>query len=139
MAKIKMEYDGSTITIQGKEDFVQRTLFGLINQHTNNVSVKKIGLRKPSYPTWADLKEAADEGRLADLLPDGCSVSPITLKNGAVMPIDVFRDENGKHYFAFHYLWGKHCMNRNMINAGGWDRSDMRHYIKCRTSESVSR
>ena len=70
--------------------------------------------------TWEKLKKA-------NHLPSG-SIIPVELKNGDKIELDIARDEKGKVFFVFRDCYGKHRMNADWTNKGGWEESEMRKY-----------
>lgn len=83
-------------------------------------------LRKiPIKSSWEDLKNAADNGTLEDMLESGDQI-PVTLKDGRGILLDVGRDASGKFYFICHDCIAQCQMNHDCINTGGWKDSDAR-------------
>ena len=80
----------------------------------------KVTVKAHLNTTWDKLKKS-------NHLPSG-SIIPITLKNGDSIEVDVARDATGKTFFVFHDCYGKHRMNKERTNEGGWEESDMRRY-----------
>lgn len=79
--------------------------------------------------TWSDLRLAADEGRLDEIVISG-DYLPLILKDGQDIGLDVGKDKKGRIYFIFHNLMAKdHVMNWNWTNKGGWEASEMRRYV----------
>ena len=79
--------------------------------------------------TWAQLKEAAQNGELYRLLDKGDQI-PITLKNGEDVSLTVGQDEHGKVYFCFEdCIFDEYPMNRRNTNEGGWAATDMRRRL----------
>lgn len=86
-------------------------------------------LRKTSIKSsWEDLKNAADNGTLADMLESGDQIS-VTLKNGREILLDVGRDASGKFYFICHDCIAECQMNRDNNSEGGWRDSDARVFL----------
>lgn len=86
-------------------------------------------LRKiPIKSSWEDLKNAADNGTLEDMLESGDQI-PVTLKDGRGILLDVGRDASGKFYFICHDCLTKGSMNRDCTNTGGWKDSDARAFL----------
>lgn len=83
-------------------------------------------LRKMSIKSsWEDLKNAADNGTLEDMLKSGDQIM-VTLKDGRGILLDVGRDASGKFYFICHDCIAQCQMNRDCTNTGGWKDSDAR-------------
>ena len=78
--------------------------------------------------TWSDLRLAADEGKLDEIVISGDNL-PLILKDGQDIGLDVGKDEKGRIYFIFHNLMEEdHVMNENWTNKGGWAATEMRRY-----------
>lgn len=86
-------------------------------------------LRKTSIKSsWEDLKNAADNGTLEDMLESGDQI-PVTLKDGRGILLDVGRDASGKFYFICHDCITECQMNRDDGSEGGWRDSDARAFL----------
>ena len=86
-------------------------------------------LRKMSVKSsWEDLKNAADNGTLEDMLESGDQI-PVTLKDGRGILLDVGRDASGKFYFICHDCIAECQMNRDRDSEGGWRDSDARAFL----------
>lgn len=86
-------------------------------------------LRKASIKSsWEDLKKAADNGTLDDVLKSGDQI-PVTLKDGREFILDVGKDESGKFYFVCHNCIAECKMNRWGTNEGGWRDSEARAFL----------
>lgn len=86
-------------------------------------------LRKiPIKSSWEDLKNAADNGTLEDMLESGDQI-PVTLKDGRGILLDVGRDASGKFYFICHDCIAECKMNRRGTNEGGWRDSEARAFL----------
>ena len=82
----------------------------------------------PIKSSWEDLKNAADNGALEDMLKSGDQI-PVTLKDGREILLDVGRDASGKFYFICHDCIAECQMNRDNDNEGGWRDSDVRAFL----------
>lgn len=79
--------------------------------------------------SWAELKEAAEAGKLTEMLHSGDTLG-ITLKNGEDVVLVVGQDQNGNVFFVTqNCLREEHCMNRTTTNCGGWAKTEMRRYL----------
>lgn len=141
MAKMTIKSGLLEIIVEGNSTFVaeQRDAFfdflskqemknesDQICQDEHVASEKSHDQRRIS--TWAELKEAANEGRLSELVKSGDRL-PLILKNGEKVDVDVGQDESGKTFFIFHHLMkNMHCMNEELTNFGGWRNCDMHRY-----------
>lgn len=132
MSSITLEHGKTRIYIHGSDELIakERTAFYDFVRSVMSVSpeeqfhVQECKL----VPTWTELKQAADQGRLSGLVKSGDRL-PLVLKNGEKIDLDVGRDESGKIYFIFHYLMkDEHCMNETLTNASGWRDCEMRRY-----------
>lgn len=86
-------------------------------------------LRKmPIKCSWEDLKKAADNGTLKEVLSSGDQIS-VTLKDGREIILDVGKDKSGKYYFVCHDCIAECTMNRKSTNKGGWRDSDARAFL----------
>ena len=72
----------------------------------------------PIKISWEDLKNAADNGTLEDMLESGDQI-PVTLKDGHGILLDVGRDASGKFYFICHDCIAQCQMNHDCTNTGG--------------------
>lgn len=88
----------------------------------------KILRKMPIKSSWEDLKNAADNGTLEDVLKSGDQI-PATLKDGREILLDVGRDGSGKFYFICHDCIAECTMNRKGTNKGGWRDSDARTFL----------
>ena len=78
--------------------------------------------------TWAQLKEAAENGTISDLLHSG-DLIPFTLKNGEIVAVRVAHAK-GKMFFVLEdCLNEEHVMNDTATTAGGWADTEMRRYL----------
>lgn len=87
--------------------------------------------------SWAELKEAAEAGKLGEMLHSGDTLG-ITLKNGEDVVLVVGQDQNGNVFFVTQdCLREEHRMNRDATNRmnrdatnrGGWAATEMRRYL----------
>lgn len=79
--------------------------------------------------SWAELKQAADAGDLAQVLHSGDTLG-ITLKNGEAVTLVVGTDGKGNMFFSTQdCLRDEHRMNNTMTNRGGWEATEMRRYL----------
>ena len=82
-----------------------------------------------SQTSWAELKEAAEAGKLTEMLHSGDTLG-ITLKNGEDVVLVVGQDQNGNVFFVTQdCLREEHRMNRDATNRGGWAATEMRRYL----------
>lgn len=82
-----------------------------------------------SQTSWAELKEAAEAGKLTEMLHSGDTLG-ITLKNGEDVVLVVSQDQNGNVFFVTQdCLRKEHCMNKTATARGGWAKTDMRRYL----------
>ncbi|MDD3337851.1 MAG: DUF6273 domain-containing protein [Lachnospiraceae bacterium] len=79
--------------------------------------------------TWGQIKEAAENGTVTELVKSGDQI-PVTLKNGELVLFDATYDKKGKLYFVAHNCIGE-CMPMNSEggNRGGWKDCEMREYL----------
>ena len=88
----------------------------------------KIIKKMPVESLWEDLKNAADNGTIKEVLSSGDQI-PVTLKDGREIILDVGRDSSGKYYFVCHDCIAECTMNRKYTNKGGWRDSDARAFL----------
>lgn len=135
MAKLNLKYGKFEISVNGDNDLIEkeRTAFYDFIRSLRSVSPDEQTQRQKSeqkpISTWNELKEAADEGHLSELVKSGDRL-PLTLKNGERVDLDVGRDERGKTFFIFHHLMkDTHCINEQPNNTSSWRDCDMRQYL----------
>jgi len=76
--------------------------------------------------TWAEIKAAAENGTVRELLSSGDRI-PVTLKTGERVEFDVAYDQKGKLYFVMHDCMAqRRQMNRRATNKGGWAKTALR-------------
>lgn len=88
----------------------------------------KIIKKMSGESSWEDLKNAADNGTLNEVLSSGDQI-PVTLKDGREIILDVGKDKSGKYYFVCHDCIAECTMNRKGANKGGWRDSDARAFL----------
>lgn len=80
---------------------------------------------------WIDIQDIIRKGRAGVSLPPGTEIN-FTLKNGdpaLVVVVGVDHYEKGDCVFWFRRIVGRHCMNSNGTNKGGFHDSDMQGYL----------
>lgn len=82
---------------------------------------------------WIDIQDIIRKGRAGVSLPPGTEIN-FTLKNGdpaQVVIVGVDHYQKGDAVFWFRRIVGRHCMNRNDSNKGGFSGAeDMREYLE---------
>ena len=82
---------------------------------------------------WIDIQDIIRKGRAGVSLPPGTEIN-FTLKNGdpaQVVIVGVDHYKKGDAVFWFRRIVGRHCMNRNGSNKGGFSGAeDMREYLE---------
>ena len=82
---------------------------------------------------WIDIQDIIRKGRAGVSLPPGTEIN-FTLKNGdpaQVVIVGVDHYQKGDAVFWFRRIVGRHCMNRNGSNKGGFSGAeDMREYLE---------
>lgn len=82
---------------------------------------------------WIDIQDIIKKGHAGVSLPPGTEIN-FTLKNGdpaSVVVVGVNHYEKGDCVFWFRRIVGRHCMNKNGSNKGGFsDAEDMREYLE---------
>ena len=80
---------------------------------------------------WIDIQDIIRKGRAPVSLPPGTEIN-FTLKNGdpaSVVVVGVDHYEKGDCVFWFRRIVGRHCMNADNTNKGGFTDSDMQEYL----------
>ena len=80
---------------------------------------------------WIDIQDIIRKGRAGVSLPPGTEIK-FTLKNGdaaSVVVVGVDHYEKGDCVFWFRRIVGRHCMNDDNVNKGGFRDSAMREYL----------
>ena len=80
---------------------------------------------------WIDIQDIIRKGRAGVSLPPGTEIN-FTLKNGdpaSVVVVGVDHYEKGDCVFWFRRIVGRHCMNADDTNKGGFPDSDMQEYL----------
>ena len=80
---------------------------------------------------WIDIQDIIRKGRAGVSLPPGTEIN-FTLKNGdpaSVVVVGVDHYEKGDCVFWFRRIVGRHCMNADNTNKGGFPDSDMQEYL----------
>lgn len=82
---------------------------------------------------WIDIQDIIKKGHAGVSLPPGTEIN-FTLKNGdpaSVVVVGVNHYEKGDCVFWFRRIVGRHCMNKNSSNKGGFSGAeDMREYLE---------
>lgn len=82
---------------------------------------------------WIDIQDIIRKGRAGVSLPPGTEIN-FTLKNGdqaSAVVVGVDHYEKGDCVFWFRKIVGRHCMNKNGTNKGGFPGADdMREYLE---------
>jgi hypothetical protein len=80
---------------------------------------------------WIDIQDIIRKGNAPVSLPPGTEIN-FTLKNGdpaSVVVVGVDHYEKGDCVFWFRRIVGRHCMNADNTNKGGFPASDMQEYL----------
>ena len=80
---------------------------------------------------WIDIQDIIRKGNAPVSLPPGTEIN-FTLKNGdpaSVVVVGVDHYEKGDCVFWFRRIVGRHCMNADDTNKGGFPDSDMQEYL----------